>query len=92
VVSVVMNHLSPGLFLGRIKTWVDPADIIGGMIKGAVFGFLIAIIACYRGFNAAGGSKGVGIATNKAVVAGSVVVLVIDYFLSILLQPFWSSR
>ena len=92
VVCVVMNNLSPGLFLGRIKTWVAPTDIIGGMIKGAVFGFLIALIACYRGYNASGGSKGVGIATNKAVVAGSVVVLVIDYFLSILLQPFWGGR
>lgn len=90
VVAVVMNNLSPALFLGRIRTWVDPEDIIGGLIKAAVFGFIIALIGCYRGYNATGGSKGVGQATNRAVVAASVAILIIDYFLSILLAPYWS--
>jgi phospholipid/cholesterol/gamma-HCH transport system permease protein len=89
-VAVFGSGVSRAAFLGRIHNWVDPEDIIGGMIKAAVFGLLIALIACYKGFNARGGAKGVGLATNEAVVMGSVTVLVFDYFLSLLLIPFWT--
>jgi phospholipid/cholesterol/gamma-HCH transport system permease protein len=89
-VAVVTEHLSPGLFLGRIHLWVDPEDVISGLIKSAVFGLIIALVACYKGFNTTGGSKGVGRATNQAVVTGSVAVLVIDYFLSLALMGYVS--
>jgi len=89
-VAVVTEHLTPGLFLGRIHLWVDPEDVISGMIKSAVFGLIIALVACYKGFNTSGGSKGVGQATNQAVVTGSVAVLVIDYFLSLALMGYVS--
>jgi phospholipid/cholesterol/gamma-HCH transport system permease protein len=89
-VAVVTEHLSPGLFLGRIHSWVDPEDVISGLIKSAVFGLIIALVACYKGFNTTGGSKGVGRATNQAVVTGSVAVLVIDYFLSLALMGYVS--
>lgn len=90
LVSVIGQGVSAASFLGRIHNWVDPQDIIGGLIKAAVFGLLIALIACYKGFNARGGAKGVGLATNEAVVMASVTVLISDYFLSILLTPFWT--
>ena len=89
-VAVVTMGLSQGMFLGRIHTFIDPEDVIGGMIKGAVFGLIISVVACYKGYNTTGGSKGVGQATNQAVVTGSVAVLIIDYFLSIMLNPYWS--
>jgi phospholipid/cholesterol/gamma-HCH transport system permease protein len=89
-VSVFGSGVSQAAFLGRIQSWVDPEDIIGGLIKSAVFGLLISIIACYKGFHARGGAKGVGMATNEAVVMGSVTVLIFDYFLSLLLVPFWT--
>jgi len=57
------------------------------MIKSIVFGLLVILIGCYQGFNASGGGRGVGIGTTRAVVLGSVIVLISDYFLSkILLQ------
>ncbi len=89
-VSVFGKGISAAVFLGRIKTWVDPEDIIGGLIKAAVFGLLISLIACYKGFNARGGAKGVGRATNEAVVMASVTVFIVDYFLSVLLASFWT--
>ncbi len=89
-VSVFGSGVSQAAFLGRIQSWVDPEDIIGGLIKSAVFGLLISLIACYKGFHARGGAKGVGMATNEAVVMGSVTVLIFDYFLSLLLVPFWT--
>jgi phospholipid/cholesterol/gamma-HCH transport system permease protein len=76
--------------LGRIHAYVDPPDIVGGLIKAAAFGFFIAIISCYKGMNARGGARGVGEATTQAVVLSSVTVLVADYFLSLSLSSYWS--
>jgi phospholipid/cholesterol/gamma-HCH transport system permease protein len=53
-----------------------------GLIKASVFGFLISSIGAYFGYHAAGGARGVGVATTKAVVASSVTILVADYFLA----------
>jgi len=89
-VAVIQEGISTGIFLGRIHTYVDPPDIIGGLIKAAAFGFFIAIISCYKGMNAKGGARGVGEATTQAVVLSSVTVLVADYFLSLALQSYWT--
>jgi phospholipid/cholesterol/gamma-HCH transport system permease protein len=90
VVAVYGQHLAAAAFLGRIHSWVDPNDIIGGLIKAAVFGLIISLISCYKGFNARGGAKGVGVATTEAVVMASVSIMIVDYFLSALLVNFWS--
>jgi phospholipid/cholesterol/gamma-HCH transport system permease protein len=90
IVAVYGQHLAPATFLGRIHTWVDPTDVAGGLIKAAVFGLIISLISCYKGFNARGGAKGVGVATTEAVVMASVAIMVLDYFLSLLLVNFWS--
>ncbi|HQH81158.1 MAG TPA: ABC transporter permease, partial [bacterium] len=71
-----------GPFFGRMYYYVDADDIYGGLIKAAIFGFLIAAISCYMGFNTRGGAKGVGRATTRAVVFSAVTVLVTDYFLT----------
>lgn len=69
-------------FLHNMEYHVDPDDIIGGMMKAVVFGFLLALISCYRGYKTSGGSQGVGRATTSAVVISSVTILVVDYFLT----------
>jgi phospholipid/cholesterol/gamma-HCH transport system permease protein len=89
-VAVIQEGISTGVFLGRIHAYVDPPDIVGGLIKAAAFGFFIAIISCYKGMNARGGARGVGEATTQAVVLSSVTVLVADYFLSLSLSSYWS--
>ena len=63
----------------------DPNDIVGGLIKAAVFGLIFSLIACVRGFYTTGGAEGVGRATTRAVVSGSLSVLVADFFLTKLL-------
>jgi phospholipid/cholesterol/gamma-HCH transport system permease protein len=90
IVAVYGQHLAEASFLGRIQAWVDPPDVIGGLIKAAVFGLIISLISCYKGFNARGGAKGVGIATTEAVVMASVTIMIVDYFLSLLLVGFWT--
>lgn len=67
-----------------ISTWnyLKPMDIISGMTKAAVFGFIITLLGCYNGFNSKGGAQGVGQATTNAVVASSILVLIFNYILT----------
>jgi phospholipid/cholesterol/gamma-HCH transport system permease protein len=79
------------LRLGAVEFWhrainaIDMGDIVQGVVKSFVFGFIIATIACYQGLRVKGGTQGVGRATTQAVVLSSVLVIVVDAFLSKLL-------
>ncbi|AJE04024.1 MlaE family ABC transporter permease [Geobacter pickeringii] len=57
-------------------------DLIEGVVKPLVFGFVIAMIGCYAGLNTRGGAEGVGAAAKRAVVLSSVMVLVCDFFMT----------
>ncbi|WP_147124578.1 MlaE family ABC transporter permease [Shimia ponticola] len=57
-------------------------DVASGLIKGAVFGFLVALMGCYYGMNSGRGAQGVGRATKAAVVAASVLILASNYILT----------
>jgi phospholipid/cholesterol/gamma-HCH transport system permease protein len=78
-IAVWLKDLSPGTFLNRIQTLVEVKDITNGLGKASVIGFIVTTIACYRGYRAEGGARGVGIATTQAVVGGLVAIFAIDY-------------
>ena len=61
--------------------------MISGLVKAAVFGFLVAIMGCYHGYNSARGAQGVGTATTNAVVSSSILILIFNYILT---QVFFS--
>ena len=82
VVGVVMLGIDEGVFIEKVKWFVEPADLASGLIKACVFGGILTMVGCYKGFYAAGGARGVGIATTQSVVASSVIILVSDYFLT----------
>ena len=73
------------MFLESIRGFIEPWDIIGGLIKGAVFGAIIATIGCFRGLTATQGAEGVGRATTKSVVLSIILIFIANYFLSIIL-------
>jgi phospholipid/cholesterol/gamma-HCH transport system permease protein len=81
-VAVTQLGGDEGHFILNFKLMVDFQEVGKGLFKGMIFGFTVALIGCYQGFNASGGGRGVGIATTKAVVASSVSVLVLDYFVT----------
>jgi phospholipid/cholesterol/gamma-HCH transport system permease protein len=85
VVTCVFGGQDVGTFISRTQYRVDPSDIWSGMVKALVFGVVIALIACYKGYYAKGGSKGVGRATTEAVVLTSVAIFILDYFITLLL-------
>jgi phospholipid/cholesterol/gamma-HCH transport system permease protein len=70
------------------NTWnfLQPWDVISGLIKAAVFGFLVALMGCYHGFNSSGGARGVGRATTNAVVSAAILIFAVDYVMTSLLR------
>ena len=86
LVAVQWLGVDPGTFLANIERHLLPSDFFMGMIKSAVFGFLISAISCTRGYYASGGARGVGEATTRAVVHSAVAILVANYLLTTLLM------
>jgi phospholipid/cholesterol/gamma-HCH transport system permease protein len=78
-IAVFLKDLSPGTFLNRLEYLVELRDITTGLGKSLIIGFVVVLIAAYRGYRAAGGARGVGIATTEAVVGGLVAIFAIDY-------------
>jgi phospholipid/cholesterol/gamma-HCH transport system permease protein len=85
LVCVQFLGLDSGVFIDKVRWYVDGPDIRQGIIKAAVFGFAISLIACRQGFYADGGAAGVGRATNRAVVQSAVSILLLDYVITSLL-------
>ena len=82
VVGVKMLGINSGVYIGRTVDFVKPHDIFDGLIKAAVFGLILSLVACYHGFNTVGGAAGVGDSATKSVVLGCVLILMSDYFLT----------
>jgi len=76
------------LRLGAVSFWtrainiLEISDLMQGLTKPFVFGFIIATVGCYQGLSVRGGTQGVGRATTQAVVTASVIILVSNFFLT----------
>jgi phospholipid/cholesterol/gamma-HCH transport system permease protein len=57
-------------------------DLVSGLVKAAVFGFIVALMGCYQGYHSQGGAQGVGRATTHAVVSASILILLVDYLIT----------
>ena len=66
------------------NTWdvLEVMDVVSGLVKAAVFGFVIALMGSWCGYNSRGGAQGVGQATTTAVVASSILILALDYVIT----------
>lgn len=69
-------------YLRNTVNFLEFWDVGSGLVKGAVFGFLIAVVGCFHGMNSGRGAQGVGTATKAAVVAASVLILASNYVLT----------
>jgi phospholipid/cholesterol/gamma-HCH transport system permease protein len=87
VASALMNVAS-SVYISAAKDALTYNDIIGGMIKPAVFGFIIAIVSCRAGLRTHGGTVGVGRSTTQAVVLSDILILAADFFLSRIILAF----
>ena len=91
-VAIILSGVDQGQWVAKLRDLVGPIDVVQGLIKSVVFGFLITLIGCFQGYNASGGGRGVGMGTTRAVVMGSVTTLILDYFLTDILLSIFGSR
>jgi phospholipid/cholesterol/gamma-HCH transport system permease protein len=82
IIATVSLGFAPSMYLQNTVNFMQTQDVVSGLVKAAVFGFLIALMGCYHGYNSRGGAEGVGAATTSAVVAASVLILAFDYVLT----------
>jgi phospholipid/cholesterol/gamma-HCH transport system permease protein len=66
------------------QTWgfVETMDVLSGLVKAAIFGFIVTLMGCYHGYYSRGGAQGVGIATTNAVVSSAILILIANYFVT----------
>src|ERR671911_917679 len=79
IVGIYKLGFSPYEYLDNTFKFLETEDVVSGLVKAAVFGFLVALMGCYQGYNSKGGAQGVGAATTKAVVSASILILTANY-------------
>ena len=84
-VGVQILGTNPVTYINQSIDNTEVTDIWYGLLKSLVFGAVVGLIGCYKGFNTEGGAEGVGKATTGAVVVSCMLILILDYFLSALL-------
>ena len=82
LIGVYRLDFNPAAYIGRTWEYLEPMDVISGLVKAAVFGFVIALMGCYHGYQSRGGAQGVGAATTNAVVSSSILILVFNYLIT----------
>ncbi len=82
MVGVKLMGINSGVYIGRTIDFVEVGDISVGLYKSVVFGLLSTLVACHYGFHTTGGAEGVGKSATSAVVTGSILILISDYFIS----------
>ncbi len=87
LVGVARLDFNSATYLQNTADFLQSGDVTSGLIKAAVFGFILSLMGCYNGYNSGRGAQGVGQATTNAVVAASVLILASNYLLTELLFP-----
>ena len=85
LVGVFKLNFDSTIYIKNTITYLHTDDITSGLIKAAVFGFIISLMGCYHGYTCKGGAQGVGAATTRAVVSASILILLTNYWLTALL-------
>lgn len=82
LVGVYKLGFNPSVYMSNTVDFLEPLDVISGLVKAAAFGFIIALMGCYHGFRSQGGAQGVGSATTNAVVSASILILTFNYIIT----------
>jgi len=85
IVGTQSLGFNPGVYIRNTVDFIEFDDVFSGLVKSAVFGFIIALMGCFHGYHSRGGAQGVGRATTNAVVSASILILAANYVLTSLL-------
>ena len=82
LVGVYKLDFNPANYITNTMDFMQATDIVMGMVKAGVFGFIISVMGCYHGYRSKGGAQGVGEATTNAVVTASILILISNYLIT----------
>ena len=82
IVSIYTLGFNPGIYIRNTLNFIETLDVVSGLVKAGVFGFLITLMGCYHGYQSRGGAQGVGVATTNAVVSASILILTFNYIIT----------
>jgi phospholipid/cholesterol/gamma-HCH transport system permease protein len=82
MVSIFKLGFNPGNYIKNTVDFMETMDVVSGLVKAGVFGFVITLMGCYHGYNSKGGAQGVGTATTNAVVSASILIFCSNYFIT----------
>ena len=82
IVGIIRLDFNIATYIHNTLDYLHFWDVASGIIKGAVFGFIVALMGCFYGLNSKRGAKGVGRATKSAVVTSSILILGVNYILT----------
>ncbi len=83
IMAVQQLQLPSDVFLNNAWAAITFDGVFGGLIKAFAFGLIVALMGCYHGYHCAGGAEGVGIATTRAVVSSSILILIANFLITI---------
>jgi len=82
LVGVYKLDFNPANYIVNTVDFMKSVDIVMGVVKAGVFGFIISVMGCYHGYRSKGGAQGVGEATTNAVVTASILILIFNYLIT----------
>lgn len=82
LVAVYRLDFNAAVYITNTWQFLEFIDVVSGLVKASVFGFMVSLMGCYFGYNSKGGAQGVGRATTNAVVAASILILVFNYLIT----------
>ncbi|MDJ0686409.1 MAG: ABC transporter permease [Alphaproteobacteria bacterium] len=82
IVSVYKLGFNASAYIQNTWEFLEFQDVASGLVKAAVFGYLVALMGCYHGYQSRGGAQGVGAATTNAVVSASILILISNYIIT----------
>ncbi len=82
LVGITRLGFNEATYIRNTVDFLEFWDVASGLVKGAAFGFIVALMGCYHGMNSGRGAQGVGRATKRAVVASAVMILAANYLLT----------
>ncbi len=82
IVSIYKLGFNPATYIKNTVDFVEFLDVVSGLVKAAVYGFLVTLMGCYHGYHSKGGAQGVGAATTNAVVSASILILIFNYIIT----------
>ena len=82
LVGVYKLDFNAATYLRQTIDFLEATDVISGLVKAAVFGFIVTLMGCYHGYHSRGGAQGVGAATTNAVVSAAILILFTNYLIT----------